>query len=158
MKKENEETTETPPPDDKARGEAENKPAAPAAENDAFDRLKEENEKLRNTIRLTQAQRQITDELAAAGARSPALLFAAVKGDLQFAANDALQHGAALIERLRREYPEQFGDQKPASIDAGAGGKREPAITRAALAKMSAAEIAALPWDDVRSVLANGHS
>ena len=116
--------------------------------------LAAENEQLKTTIRLNAAHRQITGELAMAGARSPELLFDAVKDGLQFAADGTLQNVAAVIGKLKTSFPEQFGaEPTPASIDAGAGAAAVPHLTKEALAKMKPAEIAALDWQDVRRVL-----
>lgn len=117
--------------------------------------LAAENEHLKTTIRLNAAHRQITGELARAGARSPELLFDAVKDGLQFAADGTLQNAAAVIGKLKTSFPEQFGaDPLPASIDAGAGAAAIPQLTKEALAKMKPAEIAELDWAEVRRVLA----
>ena len=119
--------------------------------------LQTENEQLKATIRLGAAHRQITGELAKAGARSPELLFDSVKADLQFAADGEVENVAALVQKLKQAHPEQFGTQHPlGSIDAGAGVAAAPQLTRDALAKMKPAEIAALDWNDVKRVLAGG--
>ena len=116
--------------------------------------LAAENEQLKTTIRLNAAHRQITGELAMAGARSPELLFDAVKDGLQFGVDGTLQNTAAVIGKLKMSFPEQFGaEASPASIDAGAGAAAVPHLTKEALAKMKPAEIAALDWQDVRRVL-----
>ena len=120
-------------------------------------RLQIENDQLKASIRLGAAHRQITGELGRAGARSPELLFASLKEDLQFGANGEVENAAALIDRLKRNFPEQFGFDRPtASIDAGAGLAANPQLSKEALAKMKPAEIAALDWADVRRVLAAG--
>ena len=107
--------------------------------------LAAENEQLKTTIRLSAAHRQITGELARAGARSPELLFDAVKDGLQFAADGTLQNAAAVIGKLKAGFPEQFGTEPyPTSIDAGAGAASVPQLTKEALAKMKPAEIAEL--------------
>lgn len=118
--------------------------------------LAAENEQLKTTIRLNAAHRQITGELARAGARSPELLFDAVKDGLQFGADGTLQNAAAVIGKLKTSFPEQFGaEPMPASIDAGAGAAAIPQLTKEALAKMKPAEIAELDWAEVRRVLAS---
>ncbi len=119
--------------------------------------LAAENEQLKTTIRLNAAHRQITGELAAAGARSPELLFDSIKADLQFGEDGKPANAAALIGHLRAAFPEQFGvEPAPASIEAGVGGLSAPSLTKQALAKMSAAEIAGLDWAEVRRVLSAG--
>lgn len=128
----------------------------PPPEDSTLTELQAENEQLKTTIRLNAAHRQITVELARAGARSPELLFDAVKDGLQFAADGTLQNAAAVIGKLKTSFPEQFGaESAPASIDAGAGAAAVPQLTKEALAKMKPAEIAALDWAEVRRVLAN---
>jgi hypothetical protein len=118
--------------------------------------LQAENETLRATIRQAEAHRRITGELAKAGARSPELLFASVRGDLQFAGDGSVVNTAALVARLRAQFPEQFGFDRPAPIDGGAGFAAPPQLTKETLPKMRPAEIAALDWADVRRVLAAG--
>lgn len=116
--------------------------------------LQAENEQLKATIRLNAAHRQITGELARAGARSPELLFDAAKGDLQFAEDGTLTNAAAIVARLEDAFPEQFAVEPPIGpIDGGAGRASVPALTKDALAKMSPAEIARLDWAAVRQAL-----
>lgn len=144
--KQTETTTQTTPP---AGGEETITP-----EGVTLTELQAENEQLKATLRLNAAHRQITGELAKSGARSPELLWDALKGDLQFAGDGTLQNAAALIQKLKVAHPEQFGTQLPVgSIDAGAGLTAAPKLTRDALAKMTAAEIAELDWNDVKRVL-----
>lgn len=113
-----------------------------------------ENEQLKAQLRVERAHRRITGELAASGARSPELLFDAVKGELQFDDEGQIANAAALVGKLKASFPEQFGTHPPPSIDAGAGTTIRPALTREALAKMQPAEIAELDWNEVRRVLA----
>lgn len=132
----------------------EESPVAIAPGND-IQALRLENEQLKTTIRMTAAHRQITGELAKAGARSPELLFESIKADLQFADDGGALNASALIERMKRSFPEQFGYERPtSSIDAGAGRAALPQLTKEALAKMKPAEIAELDWADVKRVLA----
>lgn len=147
MKKQTEKTTQNAPPNN--GGET----ATP--ESEALAELQAENERLKATIRVSEAHRQITGGLARAGARSPELLFNSVRDALQFADDGTLQNAAALIEKLKSAHPEQFGTHVPVpSIDAGAGIAVAPQLTRDALAKMRPAEIAELDWNDVKRVLA----
>lgn len=121
---------------------------------DDSSQLKAENEQLKATIRNAAAHRQITGELERVGARSPELLFEAVKGDLQFSPNGAVTNAAAIVERLRRGFPEQFGASvPPVSIDAGAGFATTPRLSKESLAKMKPAEIAKLDWEEVKRTL-----
>jgi len=129
-------------------------PGTDTTDNAALAQLQAENEQLKATIRFDTAHRQITGELARAGARSPELLFDAVKGDLQFAEDGTLENAAAVLDKLKTSFPEQFGADRPASIDAGSGQIATPRLTRDALHRMSAAEIAELDWNDVKRVLA----
>ena len=147
MKKQTENTTQNAPP---AGGDETVTP-----EGVTLTELQAENEQLKATIRLSEAHRQITGELARAGARAPELLFNAMKADLQFAGDGAIENAAALIGKLKSVHPE-FGTQAPVpSIDAGAGITTAPQLTREALAKMKPAEIAELDWNDVKRVLAS---
>ena len=116
---------------------------APATD---IEELRLENEQLKTTIRMAAAHRQITGE--------PELLFDSVKADLQYADDGTAQNAAALVERLKRSFPEQFGYERPtSSIDAGVGRIAAPQLTKDALAKMKPAEIAELDWADVKRVL-----
>ena len=119
---------------------------------EAVEQLKTENVRLKATIRLSQAHRQITAELAKAGARSPELLFTSVQGDVQFGDDGTVQNTGALVSMLKAKFPEQFGSTAPGSIDAGLKPATSP-LTASALAKMSSDEIARLDWDDVKRVL-----
>ena len=122
---------------------------------DEFAALIAENEQLKSEIRLNNAQRLLTDELALVGARSPRLMFDAVRGELQFGLDGQLEDTSALVEGLKQRFPEQFGNvASRQSIDAGAGVANRPQLTRAALARMKPAEIAELDWTEVRRVLA----
>lgn len=148
MKKQNENTTESKPPN---RGDDHITP-----ETLTINELAAENEQLKAAIRLNAAHRQITGELTAAGARSPELLFDSIKADLQFGDDGKPANAAALIGRLTTAFPEQFGADLPVhSIDAGAGGKPIPALTKDMLSRMKPSEIAELDWAEVRRVLAS---
>jgi len=138
------------PPVEEARSEALN------GNGDALANLKAENEQLRTSIRLDKAHRRITGELERAGARSPGLLFDSVKGDLQFDDDGGVLNAAAIIKRLRDAFPEQFGSDRPESIDAGSGTGMQTALSREALSKMSASQVAELDWNDVKRVLNQG--
>ena len=148
MKKQTENTTQTTP---STGGEETITP-----EGVTLTELQAENEQLKATLRLNAAHRQITGELARAGARSPELLFDSIKADLQFSADGEVENTAELVQKLKQAHPEQFGTQFPvASIDAGAGRSTAPQLTREALRTMTAAEIAELDWNDVKRVLAS---
>ena len=110
MKNQTKNTTQNKPP-----GEGENH------NNEAFDKLEAENAELKTAIRLSDARQQLTTALAKAGARSPELLFDAVKGDLMFAEDGRLENEPRLVEQITARFPEQFGIEMPASIDGGAG-------------------------------------
>lgn len=117
--------------------------------------LRAENERLKTTMRNASAHRQITGELGRIGARSPELLFEYVKGDLQFTDDDAVINAAAIVDKLRRQFPEQFGTQTIAGIDAAAGQVQPPRLSKESLGRMTTAEIAELDWNDVKRVLAS---
>ena len=154
MKPKTKQTTEPPPGTSEA---ADNQDITPEGVTHTagvtHTELAAENEQLKATLRTERAHRQITGELAAAGARSPELLFDAIKGELQFDGEGTVANAAATVGKLKASFPEQFGTPTPASIDAGAGVRPAPQLTREALAKMKPAEIAALDWNDVRRVL-----
>lgn len=148
MKKQTKNTTKNAPPIDGGD--------TVTPESEALAELQAENEQLKATIRLSEAHRQITGELARSGARSPELLFNSVRDALQFADDGTLQNAAALVQKLRDAHPEQFGTHVAVpSIDAGAGIAAAPQLTRDALSKMRPAEIAELDWNDVKRVLAS---
>jgi hypothetical protein len=127
---------------------------AAAPQGDELKALLAENEQLKSAIRLSEAERQLTTELTRAGARSPRLMFDAVKGELRFGEDGTVEDAAELIDRLKQSFPEQFGQPAQHSIDAGAGVANRQHLTRASLARMKPAEIAALDWAEVRRVLA----
>lgn len=132
-------------------------PEAISADAEALGKLQAENAELKAAMHLSDARAVVMAALAKAGARSPELLFDAVKGDLQFADDGKLENKSAILERMKTRFPEQFGYEKPtASIDGGAGNGGGITLTREALTKMKPAEVAALDWADVRRVLANG--
>jgi hypothetical protein len=127
------------------------------SENNAeLESLRQQNEELKKEIRTQKARAALVAELTAAGARSPELLIAAAEKDIQFDDMNEPVNIAAVIARLTQTYPAQFGAEKPASIDAGAGrSNQNNFLTREALSKMKPQEIARLDWDDVKSVLSN---
>jgi hypothetical protein len=119
--------------------------------------LRHENEELKVQIRAGRARSALAAELTVAGARSPELLIAAAEKEIQFDDENNPVNIAAVISKLTQTYPAQFGPEKPASIDAGAGrSNQNNFLTRDALSKMKPQEIARLDWNDVRSVLAAG--
>jgi hypothetical protein len=105
---------------------------------------------------MRDAREALTKELNAAGARSPELLFASAQSEIQFDDDGRPANIAAIASNLKQKFPEQFGNDQPASIDAGVGRtNHNNFLTRDMLAKMSPQEIARLDWNDVRHVLAN---
>lgn len=116
--------------------------------------LREENEKLRTSIRMASAHRQITAELTRIGARSPELLFDAVRQQIEFADSGEAANTAALIDGLKKRFPEQFeAEPRPGMIDAAAGSTAQPPLSREALARMTPTQIAALDWEAVKRTL-----
>src|SRR6266700_1444840 len=116
--------------------------------------LRQEHAELRQMIRIRDARDEITEALKTAGARSPGLLFAQAVDDLQFDTDGRVANSAALVEKLRRAFPEQFGRDIAQPIDAGAGGASQTKyLTKEMLAKMKPAEIAKLDWAELRQVL-----
>jgi len=114
------------------------------------DELAEENESLKTEIRIRTAIYDIETRLKAAGARSPNLLAKQAKDRFQFDEDGDVTNAEAVIEHLRKAYPEQF---TPASIDAAAGRQTRPTLTKEALAKMTIPEVQQLDWNEVRSAL-----
>jgi hypothetical protein len=117
-----------------------------------------ETEELKKTLQFRDAREEMTAALTKAGARSPELLFNSAKESLQFDGEGKVANGAALVEQLKKSFPEQFGTERPSgSIDGGAGAGSETAyLTKEKLARMTAAEISKLDWTDVRKVLSEG--
>ena len=124
-------------------------------EPDAFvEPLRKENENLRELLRLRDAREQVVGEFQKAGARSPGLLFAQAVDSLQFDGDGRVANAAAMVEKLKREFPEQFGRDVPPSIDAGAGRNSSVShLTKDTLSRMKPAEIARLDWSEVKRVL-----
>jgi hypothetical protein len=119
------------------------------------ERLRAENIELKQEIRMRDARERMIEQLEAAEANSPELLFGAVKDDLQFSGDGELENAAALLARLKARFPEQFGRRtNAASIDGGAGtGARRQYISAETLARMKPAQIQKLDWAEVRQVL-----
>jgi len=115
--------------------------------------LRKENENLRELLRLKDAREQMIGEFQKAGARSPGLLFAHAVDSLQFDDQGKIVNAAATVEKLRREFPEQFGRDIPPPIDAGVRGQASSQLTKEALSKMKPAEIARLDWSEVKQAL-----
>ncbi|MCC6327356.1 MAG: hypothetical protein IT174_02490 [Acidobacteria bacterium] len=122
-----------------------------------IERLRAENVELRTAVRLRDARERMADLLRAADAHSPELLLDSVKADLQFSDDGELQNAAALVERMKRRFPEQFGKRQPAaSIDGGAGtGSPTQMISAESLARMTPAQIQKLDWAEVRRILSS---
>lgn len=120
------------------------------------EKLKAENEELRNSIRMRDARDAVGEALQKAGAKSPALLFKSVQDQLEFDDKGKLANLDTLVADLAKDFPEQFGTPKPEDgIDAGAGqGQKGISLTLAQLEKMTPQEIAKLPWDDVKAAMA----
>lgn len=118
------------------------------------ERLRAENIELRNSIRMRDARERIDEMLRAAEAHSPDLLFASVEDDLQFSDDGELQNAAALIDRLKRRFPEQFGARRTVpSIDGAAGSGGQALLSAETLGRMTPAQIQKLDWAEVRRVL-----
>lgn len=117
-----------------------------------------ETEELKKTLQMRDAREEITAALNKAGARSPDLLFNSAKDSLQFDGEGKAVNTLALVEQLKKSFPEQFGVERPSgSIDGGAGASGGAGyLTKEKLAKMTPAEIAKLDWQDVRKVLSEG--
>jgi molybdopterin converting factor small subunit len=126
----------------------------PPAETETITKLRAEVGELQGELRLRGARDAIVRLLEAAGARSPELLFGTVREKLQFASDGTVENSAALVDHLRRQVPEQFGQpQAVTSIDAGSGAVSARPLTKHALAKMTPEQISQLDWAAVRQVL-----
>ncbi|MDI1242966.1 MAG: hypothetical protein PSX80_13710 [bacterium] len=117
-----------------------------------MEELAAENENLRAEIRMRDAVSDIKSRLAQAGAKSPGLLTDRARESFQFSDEGSLTNAEAVVEHLRKTYPEQFA---AASIDASAGRTPRPTLTKEALARMTPAEIQRLDWAEVRATLAS---
>ena len=142
--------------DETVNGEVEITVTDPISESSTeTERLRTENETLKTAMKMRDAREQMTQSLIKAGAVSPDLLFDSAKASLQFDEEGKLTNCAALLEHLKKTLPEQFRTDKPpqGSIDGGAGRGSAAYLTKESLAKMSAAEIGKLDWQEVRRVL-----
>lgn len=142
--------------DETESGEVEITATGPVSESSTeTERLRTENETLKTAIKMRDAREQMTQSLVKAGAVSPDLLFDSTTASMQFDEDGKLVNGAAMLEHLKKTLPEQFRNDKPpqGSIDGGAGRGGAAYLTKESLAKMSAAEIGKLDWQDVRRVL-----
>jgi len=119
------------------------------------ERLRAENIELRSEIRTRDARGRLNELLNAAEAHSPELLIESIASDLQFSETGELENAAALVDRLKRRFPEQFGRRaNAASIDAGTGmGAPRQLISAETLSRMTPAQIQKLDWAEVRRVL-----
>lgn len=119
-----------------------------------LERIKKENEELREANRLRDAKDSVVEALTKAGARSPELIWKAVKGDLEFDDKGNLKNLDTLVTGVKTDYADQFGEAKPdGGIDGGKGsGVTGTKLTQEAIEKMTPAEINA-NWDEVQKVL-----
>ena len=115
--------------------------------------LAAENESLRSQLHMRKATYDIEARLAKAGARSPKLLAEQSQSEFQIGEDGELANAEAVVEHLRKAWPEQFTPDPPPSIDASAGRTVRPTLTREALARMTPHEIQRLDWNEVRSAL-----
>lgn len=120
----------------------------------SVEELAAENETLRFELRMRSAVYDIEMRLAKAGARSPGLLAEQAKASFQFTEEGELANPEAVIERLRKTWPDQFTPDPVPSIDASAGRTVRPPLTKEALARMTPAEIQRLDWAEVKAALA----
>ena len=139
----------------KTENETPSVPSPDTINDPEVEKLRTENTALQNMLRMRDARDELTRSLADAGARSPMLLFAAAKDDLQFSDDGKLQNTAAIVAHLKSTHPGQFGIQRPdTSIDGGAGTLASTQMLSAeGLSKMTPAQIQKLNWDDVRRVI-----
>jgi|GEM_PF-6312051 len=123
-----------------------------------LERLKKENADLQASNRLRDARDEVVESLGKAGAKSPALIFNSIKDQLKFDDAGKLINSKDLIESVKGDFPEQFGDEKPEGGiggGAGQGGKGSgEKLTKEKLSVMTPAEVNELPWEDVSRVMA----
>jgi hypothetical protein len=118
-----------------------------------MEELAAENETLKAEIRMRTAVYDLETRLTQAGARSPGLLAERAKESYQFSDEGELTNAQAVVEHLKKTWPEQFAAP---SIDATAGRIRRPTLTKEALARMTPAEVQSLDWNEVKATLSNG--
>jgi isopentenyl diphosphate isomerase/L-lactate dehydrogenase-like FMN-dependent dehydrogenase len=133
---------------EEAAAQAETRPLGSVS--DAANELANENAQLRAELHIRTAVYNIESRLAKAGARTPNLIAASAKEQFQFDDKGTLNNAEAVVDHLRRTYPEQFA---VSSIDASAGRTPRPTITKEALARMKPEEIQRLDWAEVRAAL-----
>jgi hypothetical protein len=122
-----------------------------------MDRLKKENQELKDAQRLSTAKGEVIAALTAAGAKSPELLFAASQDQLKFDDTGKLINVADITTALKASYADQFGTEKPeGSVDGGAGADTGGKLTIAMLEKMSPEEVNKLDWKEVSEVMSKG--
>ncbi len=130
--------------------EAETRPLGSVSK--TADELAAENDRLMAELHMRAAIYDIESRLVKAGARSPKLLAAQSKESFQFTEEGGLTNAEAVIDHLRKTWPEQFATP---SIDASAGRASRPTLTKEALARMTPAEIQRLDWNEVKATLAS---
>lgn len=121
-----------------------------------LEKIKKENEELREANRLRDAKDSVVEALTKAGGRSNELLWKAIKDDLEFDDKGNVKNLDTLLTSLKTDYADQFGEPKPGeTIDGGAGGEAANAgkLTAAQLEKMTPQEVSKLPWDDVKAAM-----
>lgn len=135
------------------RTEAPEQPTLPGMEpeEDTAAGLAAENERLKAELNMRTAVYDIQARLTEAGARRPALLAESARESFQFSEDGKLANASAILDDLRRKYPEQFAVPP---IDAAAGRNARPTLTKEALARMTIEEVQRLDWDEVRTALA----
>ncbi|MEO5858675.1 MAG: hypothetical protein ABIR33_06975 [Pyrinomonadaceae bacterium] len=120
-----------------------------------MEELAAENESLKAELRMRSAVYDVKTRLAEAGAKSPGLLTDRAKETFQFSDAGILTNADAVVEQHKATYPEQFPGYAPPSIDASAGRRARPTLTKDALSRMTTAEIQRLDWNEVKATLAS---
>lgn len=119
------------------------------------DTLRAENVELKRRLQMRDARDIAIRMLSEMGARSPELLFAAVRERLQFDDEGNVANIAALAEQLKREHPRQFAPRPSiGSIDGAIGSNSATRhLSAETLARMTPTQIQKLDWAEVRRVL-----
>jgi len=124
------------------------------------ERLKKENEELKAANRLRDAKDSTIAALQKAGAKSPELLWKAIKDELEFDDKGSVKNLDALVTSAKSDFEDQFGEPKPdKTIDGGAGqggkGGDGAGLTEEKIKAMTPQEIND-NWDEVKAAMAKG--
>lgn len=113
-------------------------------------------QELESGQRLRDAKDAVTAALTKAGARSPELIWQAMKGDLEFDDKGGVKNLDALVNSYKTDFADAFGIEKPGeTINGGAGGQAATKLTIEQIQKMTPEQINE-NWEEVEKVLKAG--